>query len=271
MPVQAENTLRLPNPFTYEYVREQIEFYDLESYDKDGIKLVAKKPWGRNDDYLNKWFEVEDLEVPTFFIDGTLWMSLTRMEIQSQVVPIALAEGKVVLLGLGMGFACLKVMEADRVEEVLVYEKEPRVIAFFKESFSGRPGFHKVKFIEGDAREKFKGESCDFCYADIYSNVLGDHIETDPELFQSRNSIGTYVYWGFERVIWEAMEQSLVQLERVPLLLRWFFSTWMKTPIHEDKDDSTLVNLRFDYEFEEDFLLEAMQGIKLEGLIYSEG
>lgn len=261
----------LPNPFTDEYVRDQVEFYGLESYDKDGVVIRQETCHGSMDDYLNKWFHVGDYSVPVFYIDGRLWMSLSRMEVQSQAVPIAMAEGKVILLGLGMGFVCLKIMQSNLVEEVLVYEQEPRVIAFFKENFSRRYGFHKVKFIEGDAREEFQSEWCDVCYADIYPELFGKHIEDDPELFCTRNSIDQYVYWGFERIIWEALEQRLVVLESVPLLLRWFFSSWMKTPANPDVPGCMLNNLPFDEDrtLKASFVRQMLEGIKMTGLCFS--
>ena len=275
MPVQAARDAKdlrspseLPNPFTDEYVREQVEFYGLQSYNKEGIVVQVETAYGPMNDYLNKWYHVGDLSVPVLYIDGRLWMSLARMEVQSQVVPIALAEGKVVLLGLGMGFACLKVMASKLVEEVLVYELEPRIIEFFKENFGDREGFQKVKFIQGDAREEFQGEWCNVCYADIYPLAFGEHIETDPELFQKRNDIGTYVYWGFERIIWEALQHGMIFLESAPPLLRWFFSTWMKTPANPGVPDCMLSNLPFDVELKKDFVREALGGIKLEGLCF---
>ena len=274
MPVQNSATVEpeLPNPFTDEYVREQVKLYGLDSYSKGGVLVRTETSFGSaHPDYLNKWFSTGDLSVPVFYIDGRVWMSLARMEVQSQAVPIALAEGKVVLLGLGMGFCCLKIMAKPDVEEVLVYELDARVIKFFQECFQARPGFEKVRFIQGDAREKFQGEHCTFCYSDIYPLLFGDGIETDPELFTTRNDIETYVYWGFERIIWEALEQELIQPTHMPLLLRWFFSAWMKTPACSRDQSIMLSNLPFDGQLKSDFVVQMVNAIKLEGFDFKPG
>ena len=265
MPVQTK-TIKADNPFTTAFVKDQIKFYRLKDYNKDGVVVTTKKPWGRLDDYMNVYFETGDYSCPMFMIDGRLWMSLTRMEIQSQVMPIAIAEGKVALLGLGMGFACLKMMAKPSVKEILVYELDPRVISFFKESFSRRRGFKKITFIEGDAREKFKDQEVDVCYADIYPTLYGDKIDSDCKLFQSNNKIKNYIYWGFERMLFEGQARELIDLYKVPVILRWFYSTWANTWVSGVKPRTKLSDMHQPSPLGNDFIVDMAEGVKLEGL-----
>ena len=123
------------NPFIDEDITQEIEFYGLKSYNDDHISVETVELIGRCDDYFNVNFRTGNLKVPIFKIDGSLWMSLTPMEIQSQWIAINTAKGKVGIGGLGMGYALLRIMEKEEVTSVDVWEINPHVIKFFKSNF----------------------------------------------------------------------------------------------------------------------------------------
>ena len=162
------------SPFTDEFVKGEGKWYGLSEYDKDGIVIKSRPITGRCDDFLNVNMRIDEtLVCPTMWIDGTVWMSLTPMEVESQWRAIKHASGVVHVLGIGMGYTALRIAEKDDVVSVTLYEQDERVIRFFKENFATRKGFDKINIVEGDARETFNGQTCDYAFVDIYPS-LGD-------------------------------------------------------------------------------------------------
>lgn len=111
---------------------------------------------------------------PEFSSSGRPWMSLLPHEILTMQEPIQNAKGKVLTYGLGMGYfaymACLK----EDVSSVTAVEKDPAVLAFFREHLL--PFFPKQKLIliKGDALEfAGKGEkgSYDFLFMDVHHDA----------------------------------------------------------------------------------------------------
>lgn len=242
----------LPNPFTNEYLRSEIEFYGGEEYDdKNGARLILKPLPSivRLDDYLNKALRgVSELDtpIPMLYIDKRLWMSLTWMEVQSNFCPIHLSAGIVGTAGLGMGYYALRAAGLDEVERVDAYEIDPRVINYFKERFKNRPEFKKIHLIEGDARELIKDKEYDFLYVDIYPTLLGDEVLDDVKWFSDRNHIDVYHFWGIEKILlamlilssrsgdeedeedwYETVEN--IEICSIHELERWYFSRWFDT------------------------------------------
>jgi hypothetical protein len=184
------------NPFSDEYLKKEVEFYGLkDSYSKDGVEVKLDKAFGRIDDYLNQNFRSSDIYIPIFLIDKTLWMSLTWMEVQSAYIPFNRAKGKCATAGCGLGYYVLKLMSKENVESIDVYEKDQRVVDFFKSTFSDRKNYDKVNFIVGDAREEMTGKEYDHVFVDIYQEMLDDEAGDDYILFNENNVIKDYNWW----------------------------------------------------------------------------
>jgi hypothetical protein len=246
-PFATPHGWRERNPFTNAYLREEVEMYGQPPVDDNGVKIIYDKPVGRIDDYLNINFCVLDFEVPLLFIDGRIWMSLTRMEVQSQHLPIQFAGGEVGTCGLGLGHFVLRAMAKPDVDSIKVFESDPRIIKFFTEAFRDRPGFDKVQIIEGNARETCRGHYFDFLYADIYPTLLADECITDIALFNDNNEINEngYHFWGLERVVMDALQQDLIEGSMLDFPTRYYFHKWFTTSIREaegdDPDDDYLL------------------------------
>jgi hypothetical protein len=232
------------NPFTNEFTREEVEFYDLSApYAKDGVQVVLVEPRGPLADYLNKnWRIAEGLKVPALGIDGKLWMSLTFMEIQSAYVPIAEAAGIVGTAGLGLGYFPLRAASNPDVEEVHVYELEPRVIDFFLTRFAHRPEMKKIEVHQGDVRKdamydkKKKGPSFDFFWMDVYQTLLPDEVAEDIHLFQDKGSVETYRFWGQEKVVLDSLFAG--EHPDMSYLEKAYFKAWKNTPV--DPEDESM-------------------------------
>lgn len=101
---------------------------------------------------------------------ATTWMSITPHEIHTMEKPVEDAHGKVVTLGLGLGYYAFMASNKDDVSSVTVVEKDPKIIALFKESilpFFPHP--EKIHIVEADAfvweKEPF---DADFLFADLW-------------------------------------------------------------------------------------------------------
>lgn len=253
------------NPFLDEYTRQEIEFFGLKEFKKTyGETTIEVKtllmPTGQVEDFLNRNFRICQMPYPHLFINGTMWMSLSYMEAQSHYVPIQEAHGAVAVLGLGLGYYVLRIMQAPEVDSVDVYELEPAVVEYFTECFGDRPGFDKLSFIEGDARELMVGKEYDYAYSDIYLKLLGDEFETDITRFQGSNDIGMYHPWGIERVFLDAMVQygMAPATLTMPTSMRAFFKFYLTTEIDLGRGcifkPSELPKLPLDREFVEEVL-----------------
>ena len=64
------------NPFTNAYTQEEIDFYGVADYDKDGIAITSEPMFGSVSDYFNKAFHIGELKVPMMTIDKKIWMSI---------------------------------------------------------------------------------------------------------------------------------------------------------------------------------------------------
>ena len=221
------------NPFTIAYTQEEIAFYGVSEYDKDGVVITSSQMVGAVDDYFNKAFHVGDIRVPMLSIDKRLWMSITCMETQSQHIPIQLAAGNVGTAGLGMGHFTLRCMENPGVDTITVFEDDERIVSFFKSCFSKRPGYDKVSFVLGDARETILNYHFDFLYVDIYSACLPDEVISDAKLFLGNNDIEpeNYHFWGQERVILDAINLGVIEMADVPLHIQSFLLRWFNQPV----------------------------------------
>lgn len=249
------------NPFTTDYVREEVANYGMEEYDADGVRVRYGEPSGVLDDYLNRAFRVGEVKVPILHIDGQLWMSLTPMECQSQHLPIQFAFDNVATCGLGLGHFVLRCMEYPMVESVTVFEQDSRIVDFFKQRFKDRPGFEKVKFVVGDAREKMRGYEFDFVYVDIYPSLCGDEVISDAKLFRSENEITQYHFWGQEIILIDAVHTEVLDASDIDWPTRVYFTKWYKTPIEDYDDDTTLANM-YRVRLTPDFCQEVLDAIE---------
>lgn len=104
--------------------------------------------------------------------DGRTWMSVTPHEINTMQSQINEAHGKVITFGLGLGYYAYETLKKANVSEVVVIEKDPTLIAFFKERIL--PFFpHQEKFhlIEEDAfhyAARMGKDHYDYAFVDLW-------------------------------------------------------------------------------------------------------
>lgn len=189
------------NVFTDEAVLEAVRFMAIpnEEIRAGSASVVYFDANMRLDDYLNVNMRVDPIRIPAYRIDGQgLWMSLTPMEVQSAWVPIRRAKGRVVLGGLGLGYAALMMAAKSNVEHVEVYEINDDCIALFEQLHGHREEAKKISVINEDFREIALDVRGDFVWNDIYQTMLPDDVIDDIRLFRRNPHIDEYRFWGQE-------------------------------------------------------------------------
>lgn len=189
--------------------KEWQEFIDLnkgsypESESANGrIKIIHKSMGhGRRDYLYGKTFVGTGLfDVPCYFIDGHIYMSLMPFEVQSMAIPIDKAHGHVIVAGLGMGWMVDSLQKNDYVDKITVYENDVDVIEFYK---SMRPNLDSdiVEIIQGDYYS-LRDLECDFFLCDIYEDMELERGLDDHTNFVALNpKVVTAWFWGMEKLI----------------------------------------------------------------------
>lgn len=234
--ITALREQRLPvNPFTDHYWEAEIKHYGLRK-SKFHVEHVCVD-WvtinGRCDDYLNVNMRFSDVPLPRLAINDHVWMSLTPMEVQSTALAIHRATGRIACGGLGLGYFVLRAAAKPDVTEIVVFEKEPLIVEWFNRMFKGRAELAKIKIVEGDIFTTFKGYAVDFCFMDIYQEMLPDAVIADCRAFRRRNQIGRYHFWGYERVVLELLLAKKIKHGSLYMGsdLGSYFRFWKSTPM----------------------------------------
>lgn len=113
---------------------------------------------------------------PAVFEQNRLWMSVTPNEINTMKEDIDLAHGKVVTLGLGLGYFAFHCARKETITSVTIVEKDADVIELFKKHILPQfPNPEKIRIIHEDAfsflNHAMQGEIYDFLFADIWHDV----------------------------------------------------------------------------------------------------
>jgi len=143
---------------------------------KKGELFLDREPASEGYKRINRIgiFDDDDLHYPGFYEDGRCWMSITPNETATMKDSIKEASGRVLTLGLGLGYYAYMVHLKDDVESVTIIEREAEVTDIFEKSIL--PQFdmpQKVHIIRADAfdyMEKLEDGSFDCCFADIWQN-----------------------------------------------------------------------------------------------------
>jgi len=151
-------------------------------------------------------FFKEKFEFPAVYENGREWMTVTPNEIETMRAPIAEASGRVITLGLGLGYFTHQVSEKENVSSVTVIERDKNIISLFKEFIL--PQFehqNKINVIEADAFEYLEAgdieKNFDFMFADLWhdsSDGLGLYIKLKKlEKMQKREENSSLIrrYW----------------------------------------------------------------------------
>ena len=115
----------------------------------------------------------ETFHFPAILENGIEWMTVTPNEIETMREPIANSRGKVLTLGLGLGYFAFHAAQKTEVESVTVVERDTSVIELFRTHLLPQfPNREKISVIQADAfayMETHAGrEGFDRIFADLW-------------------------------------------------------------------------------------------------------
>jgi len=141
-----------------------------------------------------------DYSYPSISLCGREWMSLHPNEISTMKVPISACKGKVLVLGLGMGYFAFMASQKDSVKEVHILEMDKDVIDLFNRNFL--PLFdhpEKIHIHKADALDYIQNVG-DGDYTYIFSDLWHDTSDGIPCYISLLKQFGNYkntrcYYW----------------------------------------------------------------------------
>ena len=118
------------------------------------------------------YFDVE-FPFPAILENGIEWMTITPNEVETMREPIAKCRGRVLTLGLGLGYFAFHASQKKEVERVVVVERSRDVIEIFKTYLLPQfPHGDKIEIVEADAFAYMKKEMprgrFDYVFADLW-------------------------------------------------------------------------------------------------------
>lgn len=141
--------------------------------------------------------------MPALLRHGSVWMSLTPLETESQGIGLAFASGHVAVLGMGLGWAAAQCALRSTVTRVTVVESDPDVIALHEmlNLFAQLPGDcgRKVSIVHGDAFAWRPDTAVDLLLPDIWLPLVSEHDRAE-EVRRMQDNIGARAihFWGQE-------------------------------------------------------------------------
>ena len=144
------------------YEKGEIFQYDMPDFDKS---IVVPKVG----------FFDGSVRFPTIYEGEMPWMSVCPSETSTIDPFINKAFGKVLVLGLGLGYFPFLIAESDKVEKIVIVEINQGIIDLFRNNiFAFFPHKEKFEFVHADALkylEEVNNSDFDYCFADIWEGV----------------------------------------------------------------------------------------------------
>lgn len=172
---------------TSEYRRGEIFLYDMPDFSSP--ILVPKLG-----------FFDRTVRFPTIYEGDTPWMSVCPSEIYSMQDAIVAAHGRVLVLGLGLGYYPFMIAEKASVSEIMIVELQREVIDVFERTILPQfPHKEKIRVVQADAvkyMDSVRSGQYDFCFADIWESVVdGAEPYRMIKFHESRLPNTVFSYW----------------------------------------------------------------------------
>ncbi len=152
-------------------------------------------------------FFPEKVEFPALYKKNIPWVSVCPSEVFSMAPDIPEAKGKVLVLGLGLGYYPYRICENDEVESITIVEKSPEVIRLFREEilphFSNKKPIRVVTEDAFSFLERVRPGDFDFCYADIWEG-WADGAECMEKILPHEKRLPEcrFSYWIRDEILW---------------------------------------------------------------------
>ena len=186
------------------YSDNQLLNYNEPVMDEDGIYIPSL---GLID---------HDFSYPCIREGDETWMAVTPNEIYTMKKPVKEAHGRVLTLGLGLGYYAYMTAMKDSVESVTIIEYQPEVIALFEEYIL--PRFicrDKITVLQGDAisfMQNLKDGEYDYCFADIWQGNADSSSYLKLKEICRGFSRTKMAYWIEESIVQSLMGYVIVEI-----------------------------------------------------------
>lgn len=155
----------------------------------------------------------EEFTFPCVRQDGREWMAVKPNEVETMRLAIAAAYGKVVTLGLGLGYFTYMASEKDDVESITVIEHDKDVIKLFRQFILPQfPHKEKISIVCCDAFDfvthTLPHKDFEFVFADLWhdaSDGLGMYLKLKRHEYLAPQ--GRFMYWIEESLLSRARWQ----------------------------------------------------------------
>lgn len=150
---------------------------------------------------------------PAVIQNDTIWMSIIPHEIETMKEPIKNAHGRVLVLGLGLGYYLFNILSKKEVKSVDVIELDKRIISLFNKYLINKfPHVEKLNIIHADGIEYLKNtnKQYDYIFSDIWHNVGdGEMLYLMIKAFEKKFSSTTFDYWIERSILAMLRRQTL--------------------------------------------------------------
>lgn len=152
-------------------------------------------------------FCTDEVFFPTLYEGNIPWMSACPSEINSMKSQMNEAFGRVLVLGLGLGYYPYIVAQKPEVTQVDIIEIEPTIIQMFRQAILPQfPDREKIHVIKADAfayLDSVQDGDYDFVFADIWENQFDGskaYLKIVPQ--EKRLPHTKFTYWLEEQIKW---------------------------------------------------------------------
>ena len=165
-------TIKINSIKDKEYFLGNIKYYPYQSFAYDDALIL-------DNDYYREISRIgyldHKLQFTAIMKNDVIWMSNTPNEALTMESSIEKSHGKVITLGLGLGYYPFMCSLKDNVESITIIEYDKNIISLFKKYLLPLfPNKEKINIIHADAFEYLKNNNIndlfDFAFIDIWHN-----------------------------------------------------------------------------------------------------
>ena len=152
-------------------------------------------------------FFTKKISFPAVYEGSVPWVSVCPSEVFSMAKDVPAAQGRVLVLGLGLGYYPFMISRKAEVESITIVEKSPEIIRLFREELLPQfPHKEKIRVVEADAFEFLEDTlpgRFDFCYADIWEGWVDGAACYEKILpHEKRLYDCEFRYWIRDEILW---------------------------------------------------------------------
>ena len=159
-------------------------------------------------------FCTDAVRFPSIYEDEMPWMSVCPSEMATMRAPLARAHGRMLVLGLGLGYYPFLASRRPEVVSIDIVERSEEVIRLFTEHLLPQfPLREKLRVLHADAFEylaALRGGEYDFCFADIWENHIdgaASYRKLRPHAARLRGT--EFAYWIEDAIRWQLGQESV--------------------------------------------------------------